>query len=220
MTASARTRTATWLRRVLGAALMLTFGVATLAGIVLAGATVTSRSTHQPAPHTSTDTPMTSLHHADPGHAESPTAVPRGRRLVVAFVAGVSGTIASDLLAPYDIFASSTAFTTYVVADVATTAALEGGPFVLPTYTFADVDADPTLTPDLVVVPGVGKPTGVAEAPLRDWVTRQHKGGARVLGVCSGSLVLAATGMLDGLRCTGCAAAATSKTGPSPPRPP
>ena len=33
-------------------------------------------------------------------------------------------------------------------------------------------------------------------------MTRQHDNGARVLGVCSGSLVLAATGMLDGLDAT------------------
>jgi putative intracellular protease/amidase len=33
-------------------------------------------------------------------------------------------------------------------------------------------------------------------------VARQHDGGASVLGVCSGSLVLAATGMLDGLDAT------------------
>jgi hypothetical protein len=41
---------------------------------------------------------------------------PAGRRLVVAFVLGTGGTVASDLLAPYDIVASSPAFTTYVVA--------------------------------------------------------------------------------------------------------
>jgi putative intracellular protease/amidase len=181
---------------------MLTLGLATLTGIVLAGATVTSRSTHQATPHTSTNTTITSLHNAEPGPAVNPTIAPRGRRLVVAFLAGASGTAASDLLAPSDIFASSTAFTTYVVADDATPAALEGGPFVLPTYTFADVDADPTLRPDLVVVPAVGKPTGVAEEPLREWVARQHDGGARVLSVCSGLLVLAATGMLDGLDAT------------------
>ena len=121
---------------------------------------------------------------------------------MVAFVAGASGTVASDLLAPYDIFASSPAFTTYVVADTATPAPLEGGPAVVPTYTFADVDADPALRPDLVVVPGLTEPTGAAEAPLRTWVTRQHEDGAKVLGVCSGSLVLAATGMLDGLDAT------------------
>jgi putative intracellular protease/amidase len=203
MTTPARTHTRTWPRRVLGTTLALTLGLATLAGAILAGATATSQGTHQPEPTSPTDTTVASLQHAEPGPAADPSAVPpRGRRLVVAFVVGSTGTVASDLLAPYDIFASSPAFTTYVVADVASPAALEAGPSVLPTYTFANVDADPTLKPDLVVVPGLGDPTGAAEGPLRDWVARQHDGGARVLGVCSGALALAPTGMLDGLNAT------------------
>jgi putative intracellular protease/amidase len=203
MTTRARTHTRTWPRRVLGTTLALTLGVATLAGAVVAGATATGQGTHQPEPTSPTDTSMASLQHAEPGHATEPSAVlPQGRRLMVAFVVGSTGTVASDLLAPYDIFASSSTFTTYVVSDAGTPAALEGGPSVLPTYTFGKVDADPTLKPDLVVVPALGDPTGAAEAPLRDWVTRQHDHGARVLGVCSGSLVLAPTGMLDGLNAT------------------
>ena len=186
MTTSARTSVRTWPRRVLGTTLMLILGLATLAGVVLAGVTVTGRSTNQPVSTSSMGTSLASFRHAEPTSAAEPTAVRHGRRLVVAFVVGTSGTVASDLLAPYDIFASSSAFTTYVVSDVANAAPLEGGPAVVPTYTFADVDADPALTPDLVVVPALTHPTGDTEAPLRDWVTRQHEDGATVLGVCTG----------------------------------
>lgn len=200
-TTSARTSVRTWPRRVLGTTLMLTLGLATLAGVVFAGVAVTSRSTNQPVPSSSTGTSSASIQHSEPARAANP-AMRHGRRLVVAFVVGANGTVASDLLAPYDIFASSPAFTTYVVADAPTPAPLKGGPAVVPTYTFADVDADPAQTPDLVVVPGLTKPTGAPEAPLRNWVARQHHDGAKVLGVCSGSLVLAPTGMLDGLHAT------------------
>ena len=186
MTTSARTSVRTWPRRVLGTTLMLILGLATLAGVVLAGVTVTGRSTNQPVSTSSMGTSLASFRHAEPTSAAESTAVRHGRRLVVAFVVGTSGTVASDLLAPYDIFASSSAFTTYVVSDVANAAPLEGGPAVVPTYTFADVDADPALTPDLVVVPALTHPTGATEAPLRDWVTRQHEDGATVLGVCTG----------------------------------
>jgi len=212
MTTRTRTSVRTWPRRVLDTTVAFTLGLATLAGIVVAGVFVTGRGTHQPVPARSVGTAPASVQYAEPGRATIQYAEPgratmpvgqrHGRRLVVAFVAGSSGTVASDLLAPYDIFASSPAFTTYIVAADATPAALDGGPAVVPTYTFAGVDADPTLTPDLVVVPALGKPTGDAEAPLRAWVARQHDGGARVLGVCSGSLVLAATGMLEGLDAT------------------
>jgi putative intracellular protease/amidase len=202
MTSSTRTSVRTWARRVLDTTIALTLALATLAGLVLAGVIVSERDTHRPVPVRSADSAPASRQYAEPGQGALTRAQRPNHRLVVAFVAGSTGTVASDLLAPYDVFASSPAFTTYIVADLATPAALDGGPAVVPTYTFADVDADPNLTPDLVVVPAVGKPAGEAEAPLRDWVTRQHDNGARVLGVCSGSLVLAATGMLDGLDAT------------------
>jgi putative intracellular protease/amidase len=202
MITNARTSKKSWPRRVLSAALTLTLAIAVLAGFVLAGAVVTSRNLHQSAPATSTGTSPVSVRYAERGHSATPAATRKDRRLVVAFVAGANGTIASDLLAPYDIFASSPAFTAYVAADVATAVPLEGGPALVPTYTFADVDADPALRPDLVVVPGLSKPEGAAEAPLRRWVTSQHDHGSRVLGVCTGAMVLAATGMLDGLDAT------------------
>jgi putative intracellular protease/amidase len=202
MTSSTRTSVRTWARRVLDTTIALTLALATLAGLVLAGVIVSERDTHRPVPVRSADSAPASRQYAEPGQGALTRAQRPNHRLVVAFVAGSTGTVASDLLAPYDVFASSPAFTTYIVADLATPAALDGGPAVVPTYTFADVDADPNLTPDLVVVSAVGKPAGEAEAPLRAWVTHQHDNGARVLGVCSGSLVLAATGMLDGLDAT------------------
>jgi putative intracellular protease/amidase len=189
-------------RRILAASGTLLLTLATVAGLLVAGAVVTTRSTHQPVPTHSTSTSSTSLQDAQPARSTNPTALRHGQRIVVALVVGRSGTIASDLLAPYDIFASSPAFTTYLVAADAGPAPLEGGPAVMPTHTFAHVDADPALTPDLVVVPGLTKPTGAPEASLRTWVSRQHDDGVKVLGVCSGSLVLAATGMLDGLHAT------------------
>ena len=187
-------------RRLLGATGTLLLTLATFAGILAAGAVVTERSLHQPVPTTSAQASRTA--YTEPASLAGNANPQRHRRLVVAFVVGKSGTIASDLLAPYDIFASSPAFTTYVVAATAGPATLEGGPALLPTHTFTGVDADPALTPDLVVVPALTQPTGAVEAPLRTWVARQHHDGAKVLGVCSGSLVLAATGILDGLHAT------------------
>jgi putative intracellular protease/amidase len=189
-------------RRVLGTTMALLLALTALAGVVLAGTVVTSRGFHPPVPALANDTAPASAQHSERAGTAAPSAARHGRRLVVAFVAGASGTTASDLLAPYDIFASSSAFTTYVVANTAAPAPLEGGPAVIPTYTFAHVDADPALKPDLVVVPAVNEPTGATEAPLRRWVAHQHDDGAKVLGVCAGSLVLAATGMLDGLDAT------------------
>jgi hypothetical protein len=66
----------------------------------------------------------------------------------------------------------------------------------------ADVDAGVAPEPDVVVVPAVAAPNGKKEAPLRDWIGRRVERGAHLLGVCNGSRLLAATGLLDGRRAT------------------
>src|SRR3954453_4824791 len=183
-------------RRILGVTGTVLLTVLTLATMLVAGAMVSSRGMHQAIPtgqgHIVRDT-------AGDVATASAGVTEHRRPIVVAIVAGTSGTVASDLLAPYDVFASSAAFRPYVVAAHAGPVPLEGGPAVVPTHTFADVDAAPALRPDLVVVPALSKPTGTPESALRDWVTAQHDRGAKVLGVCAGAVVLADTGILDGL---------------------
>ena len=117
MNTNTRTHLTTWTRRVLATTLAAALTLATLAGLVLAGAVVNGRSIHQAPPSGSGRAAATSLQHSERRQETNRPDTKHGRRLVVAFVAGTHGTIASDLLAPYDIFASSPAFTTYVVAD-------------------------------------------------------------------------------------------------------
>jgi putative intracellular protease/amidase len=187
-------------RRVVSVSGTILLAVLTFAAMLVAGAFVTNQGLHQTIP----DSQRRSVRGTadDVESAASHVAARHARPLVVAVVAGTSGTVASDLLAPYAVFASSPAFSIYVVAAHARPVPLEGGPALVPTHTFADVDADPALTPDLVVVPALSTPTGRTESALRRWVTQQHEDGARVLGVCAGSVVLADTGILDGLHAT------------------
>src|SRR5690349_10150964 len=183
-------------RRILAVTGTVLLTVVTFAATLAAGALVTGRGLHQSVPSSRSQTVRNTAGEVATGASRA--RVRHGRPLVVAFVAGTAGTVASDLLAPYDIFASSPAFRPYVVAAHADPVPLEGGPALVPTYTFDDVDADPALRPDLVVVPALSKPTGTTEAAFRSWVRTQHDDGARILGVCAGSVVLAETGMLDG----------------------
>lgn len=176
---------------------LLTF--TTFASMLFAGALITNHGMHQPVPTGHGGSVQTAAGHLD---TAGPVVVRHGRPFVVAVVAGTSGTVASDLLAPFDIFASSPAFHTYVVAAHPGPVPLEGGPALVPRHTFAEVDAHPALMPDLVVVPALSRPTGKTEAALRNWVTTQHDHGAKVLGVCAAAVVLAETGMLDGLHAT------------------
>ena len=187
------------LRRLLGLTGTVLLTVLTLATMLVAGALVSSRGMHQAVP-----TGQSHIVQDTAGDVATAAAGVTGhsRPIVVAIVAGTSGTIASDLLAPYDIFASSPAFHPYVVAAHVGPVPLEGGPALVPTHTFTDVDADPALRPDLVVVPALSKPTGPTDSALRNWVITQHDRGAKVLGVCAGAVVLAETGILDGLHAT------------------
>jgi transcriptional regulator GlxA family with amidase domain len=118
-------------------------------------------------------------------------------------VLGASGSVITDALGPYEVFARSPAFFVYTVSAGHPAAVLSGGLAVVPDYSLADVDAGLAPEPDVVVVPAVVAPNGRKEAPLRDWLTRRAGRGAHVLGVCNGSRLLAATGLLDGRRATG-----------------
>ena len=127
--------------------------------------------------------------------------VPEGR-LAVAVVLGASGSVITDAFGPYEVFARSPRFFVYTVSASRPTAMVSGGLAVVPDYSLDDVDAGLAPEPDVVVVPAVVAPNGRKEAPLRNWIARRSDRGAHVLGVCNGSRLLAASGLLDGRRAT------------------
>ncbi|GAB3436068.1 DJ-1/PfpI family protein [Phycicoccus ginsengisoli] len=182
-------------RRAVFLASSAALGLLTLAGLAAAGARVTLSASDAPA----TTVRSTAVRASQP----SPPAPPTGRdRFVVAVVLGATGTVGSDALAPYEVFASSPRFTVYTVAASPGPAPTQGGPDIVPTYTFADTTSGRAPRPDVVVVPAVNRPGSEQEAPLRTWVTDQARDGAVVLGVCYGSGVLAESGLLDGRTAT------------------
>ena len=159
MTTTPRTHLKTWTRRVLGATLTLILTAAALAGVILAGVVVSSRSIHQPVPTDSADVPATSLTHTEAGGPQNPTLTRKASR------SWSRSSRAPTAPSP----ATSSRPTTSSRArrrspptssQTPPTVPLEGGPAVVPTHTFDDIDADPTLRPDLVVVPGLTQPTG------------------------------------------------------------
>jgi len=178
--------TATFARKVGCATLAATLGVTTFGALVVAGMSVSSAEA-SPAPSSANDS--------------GPRSHTTGRR-VVAVVLGQSGSDTADVLAPFEVFASSPAFTVYTIADRTAPASMDGGLSLVPSYTFADAAAGTVPAPDLVVVPAVNSPAGPEEQTARDFVAGQYRAGARVLGVCAGSRLLAASGILDGLRAT------------------
>jgi putative intracellular protease/amidase len=174
------------LRRLAHLALAVALGSATLVALLLGG--VAKASTHSSPP--ATDGPLPASRPSSDGP------------IVVAVVLGRSGTDDADALAPYEVFARSATFSVYTVAATHAPATMNGGLHVVPTYDFADVASGVARKPDLVVVPAVNDPGGDQESELRAWIVQQAHTGARILGICAGSRVLAATGLLDGRRAT------------------
>ncbi|MFY1693984.1 MULTISPECIES: DJ-1/PfpI family protein [unclassified Solwaraspora] len=158
------------------------------AGAAAAGVTATMSASYA--------TPTTGMHSAA---AELPTfaALPAGR-IPVAVVLGASGSVAADVLMPYEVFARSERFAVFTVAATTGPQILSGGLHVA-----ADHTLETAPRPAIVVVPAVTAPTGDVEAPLRNWIDQQAAAGTLVLGVCAGVEVLAAAGILDGRSATG-----------------
>ena len=163
--------------------------IATLGGIGFAGARVTTTQSRLPFSAAA----VTAAGVPDRAPADD---------LVVAVALGSSGTVATDAMGPFEVFARSPRFSVYTVAERPGPAVVEGAPAILPDHTFAEVDARADLAPDVVVVPAVSDPAGAAERSMRQWVVRQHERGAHVLSVCAGALVMAETGLLEGRTAT------------------
>lgn len=175
-------------RRALVAAASVVSAVLILAGLAVVGARVTSSQNHPPSGRAVADLPSNRPSSSGP--------------IVVAVVLGSSGTIGSDAMAPYEVFADSPRFSVYTIAASGAPAPVDGGPAIVPTYTFADSAAGVAPPPDVVVVPAVTTPDGPEEAALRTWIVQQSRKGAHILGICAGARILAATGLLRGRAAT------------------
>ena len=179
-------------RRIGMIALSVMIAVVSFAAVVVAG--IVQSGQPSPAAILPAEPALTTARHA--------TAPAVAGQFIVAVVLGESGTDAADALAPYEVLTSSPLFTLYTVSASTRAAALDGGMAVAPDYTFADVESGVAPSPDLIVVPAVNQPDGPEEQAARDFIATRYAAGARVLGICAGSRLLAASGILDGLTAT------------------
>jgi putative intracellular protease/amidase len=120
----------------------------------------------------------------------------------VAVVLGTTGTVGTDALGPYQVFATSPTFTVYTVGQNRRPLPVQGAPWIVPARTFTDISNGAVGWPNIVVVPALDHPDAPEEQAVRDFVKAATEHGARILSVCNGGQVLAATGLLDGHRAT------------------
>jgi transcriptional regulator GlxA family with amidase domain len=118
-----------------------------------------------------------------------------------------------DFAGPFEVFSVAglrtlpePPFRVVIVAEKSSITA-RNGLIIMPTYTFADCP-----TPDIILVPGGGgyradgTPFGsrkeMSNPVMLDWVRRHAASAELVLSVCTGALILAKAGLLDGLKAT------------------
>ncbi|HSD24535.1 MAG TPA: DJ-1/PfpI family protein [Solirubrobacterales bacterium] len=106
---------------------------------------------------------------------------------------------ALDITGPHDVFNSVPGNEAIFVAEQAGPVRNESDTLSL----VADASLDEVRTPDIVVVPGgFGNRVLLEHEPLHDWIRTVHENTTWTTSVCTGSLLLAAAGLLDGVPAT------------------
>jgi transcriptional regulator GlxA family with amidase domain len=109
-----------------------------------------------------------------------------------------------DFCGPFEVFSTAGqrqgpgAFQVCTVAEATGPVTARGGLSINPTYTLADCPP-----PDILLVPGgYGTRQAMHNAALLEWIRSQAQTAERILSVCTGALLLAKAGLLDGLEAT------------------
>jgi putative intracellular protease/amidase len=106
---------------------------------------------------------------------------------------------ALDIIGPHDVLNSVPGNESIFVAE-------ERGPIRNESDTLslvADASIDEVRSPDIVVVPGgYGNRVLLEHEPLHEWIRAVHENTTWTTSVCTGSLLLAAAGLLEGVPAT------------------
>ena len=107
------------------------------------------------------------------------------------------GLTALDAVGPYEVLRLlPDAEVRFVAAAAGPVVTDSGVLFLGATHSYAE-----TPSPDLVLVPGSGPrtATAMADTELLDWLQQVHETTRWTTSVCTGAMILAAAGILDGL---------------------
>ncbi|WP_049580505.1 GlxA family transcriptional regulator [Streptomyces sp. SBT349] len=118
-------------------------------------------------------------------------------------VLALEGVVPFDLVTPVEVFGRSAqrpdgGGPAYRVLVCGTAAEVDAGPFALR----VPHGLDAVRTADTVIVPGVDDAYGPVPEEVCEELRAAHARGARLASICVGTFVLAATGLLNGLRAT------------------
>ena len=112
----------------------------------------------------------------------------------VLIVADNTWTEMFDMMAPYYLFATTQKANVYIVAEKKYPIAMKKGPYILPHFTFKEIDSM-QMHADVIVIPFMNDPEGHTKV---EWIKRQYSDSTRILAICDGAWTAAATGIYDG----------------------
>ena len=99
-----------------------------------------------------------------------------------------------DMMAPYYLFSATQKANVYIVAERKYPIAMKKGPYILPQFTFSEIDSM-QIHADVIVIPFMNDPEGHTKV---EWIKRQYSDSTRILAICDGAWTAAATGIYDG----------------------
>ncbi len=106
---------------------------------------------------------------------------------------------ALDAVGPYEVLSRLPGATVTFVAEEPGPKRTENGRLAL----LADASIAELPSPEVLVVPGgYGQADLMEEGPVHEWLRKAHETSTWTTSVCTGSLILAAAGLLSGVRAT------------------
>jgi putative intracellular protease/amidase len=106
---------------------------------------------------------------------------------------------ALDAVGPYEVLSRLPSAKVTFVAEQLGAQRTDTGQLAL----LADATLDELLHPDIVLVPGgPGQAALMEDGPVHEWLRTAHETSTWTTSVCTGSLILAAAGLLEGRRAT------------------
>jgi transcriptional regulator GlxA family with amidase domain len=143
------------------------------------------------------------------GVLPAPRAPDPGKKIAVV-VSGPRGVEIGDAMEAFEVLARSDLYTVYTVAAERKPLSLNPGPTLggssidfIPAFSFADYDARIGRSPDLIAIPYFDPSyTPDGDAETLDWIRGHFGSNTTILGICSGNIILADTGLVAGRNAT------------------
>ncbi|MBV9172062.1 MAG: DJ-1/PfpI family protein [Chloroflexi bacterium] len=136
--------------------------------------------------------------------------VPDPNKKTAVVMSGYYGSEIGDTLEAYEILARSGVFNVYSVAPERTVLPLRTGPApwgnsidFAPQFSFAEYDSFIGRAPDVIAIPYFqADPKSARDAVVFDWLRGHFGPNTMILGICSGNMVLADSGLAAGRTAT------------------